>query len=137
MRIPVQRLTAFTEWSSAPLGALLEIRGHDGQSGIAMRCRLALQSQTIDALLILNGSDRGMLVEGGVRLPAIDVSDLFDIVVADPAPIELGAQHHEMRGLVCACLPGRGRLVVRARLRSAQRVYVWIRDDVRSAFTYG
>lgn len=80
MDIAVDKIAIFRTWSDAPLGAVLRIDDVFG---------LRVEYAGAPGFVILEGKDRGRL-EGGCeeppKEPALDVSELVDIVVEDADP---------------------------------------------------
>jgi hypothetical protein len=128
---PLSHLKVVPSWGDARLGALLEVRATaTAQVLVGMRCELRHHGMPVSSVLLLDGNDRGLLLErGAVAQTALDVSDIYEIAVLEPSPpIELLAQHNDLYGLVCEAEPGSGLFFVRAKLQSGHRAYVWLRD---------
>jgi hypothetical protein len=128
--VPLAKLKVFGDWTQAPLGALLQ--GHDTSAGdviLGMRCELKLSGVPLPCFLVLDGPNRGLLLEaGGVRGAALDVSSILEVRVADLALVPLTQDFFSVYGIVCEHGAGSGHFLVRAKMRSNARAFVWLRD---------
>lgn len=121
--IPLRSLKSYGDWRDAPVGALLQLGALEHQR-VCLRCQLP----TGPCLLMLDGSNRGALLESG-HGAALDVSGLAEIIVSRLAPKPFdGEKDDEAFGIVCELIPRSGRYFVRAYLESRTVAYVWLRD---------
>lgn len=127
--VPIEELKAVASCEQAPPDALLQVRGNAEIPVFAMRCEMRYGSTPSPCLLILSGSDRGLIVEGGSALrPGLDVSAFSRPAVKDPFPVQFTQDHYELAGIVCESGAGSGLFFVRGRLASNTRAYVWLRE---------
>jgi hypothetical protein len=128
--VPLAKLKVYGDWTQAPLGALLQ--GYETSQGeviVGMRCELKLSGVPLACFLVLDGSYRGLLLEaGGVREAALDVSSLLEVRVADLALTPMTQEFFSVFGIVCEHSAGSGHFLVRAKMRSNARAFVWLRD---------
>jgi hypothetical protein len=128
--VPLAKLKVYGDWAKAPLGSLLQ--GQETTGGevvIGMRCELKLSGVPLACFLVLDGPNRGMLLEaGGVRGPALDVQGMVEIRVTDWALTPFTQDFFSLYGIVCEHVAGSGHLLVRATMRGNVRAFVWLRD---------
>ena len=128
--VPLAKLKVFGNWAQAPLGALLQAKDTtDGAVIVGMRCELKVQGVPLACFLVLEGPNRGLLLEaGGVRGPALDVSSILEVRVGDLILMPFSQDFSEVYGIVCEHRPGSGHVLVRAKMQSKARAFVWLRD---------
>ena len=78
----------FSPWTSAPLGALLQMKVVGREFGlIEVRANFDLGGQKLDAILIVSGAYAGRLVtQTHLNGAAIDLRGHLDIAAEDPTP---------------------------------------------------
>jgi hypothetical protein len=128
--VPLTRLKVFGDWTQAPLGALLQAQDtSDGAVIIGMRCELKLSGVPLACFLVLDGANRGLLLEAGrVRGSALDVSSMLEVRAGDLALVPFTQDFFNVYGIVCEHGAGSGHFLVRAKMQSNTRAFVWLRD---------
>lgn len=129
--VPLDKLKIYGNWKQASVGTLLQARAVGTNATIVgLRCQMKVGAVPQSCFLVLDGADRGTLIEEGVlRDPALDVSDLLEIRVGELSPIAFSPEAHAgLFGLVCEHQAGSGHFLVRAKTRGAQRVFVSLSD---------
>ena len=126
--ITLNDLKVLPFWSEVPLGALVQATTLGGDVFVGMRCAMEMKGfSPKPCLLVLDGDDRGLLVEGeSLRAPALDVSALFEVCVADPSPRPYTAADRDNFGIVCEVTAGTGCLVTRVRTSGGARGYAYM-----------
>jgi hypothetical protein len=101
----------------------------EGAVILGMRCELKLSGVPLACFLVLDGPNRGLLLEtGGVRGPALDVSSLLEVRVGELTMVPFTQDFFHVYGIVCEHRAGSGHFLVRAKMRSNARAFVWLRD---------
>jgi hypothetical protein len=79
--VPLEELKVFGNWAHARLGAILQAQNNSDESMIVgMRCELKVTGIPLACFLVLDGPNRGLLLEAGrVRGPALDVSSMLEV----------------------------------------------------------
>jgi hypothetical protein len=128
--VPLTNLKVFGDWTKAPLGALLQAHDtSDGAAIIGMRCELKLSGVPLACFLVLEGANRGLLLEAGrVRAAALDVSSIREVRVGDLTLVPFTQNFFDLYGIVCEHRAGSGHFLVRAKMQSNTRAFVWLRD---------
>jgi hypothetical protein len=123
-------------WKQAPIGTLLQAYKADGGVLVGLRCERTIGDQLLPCFLVLDGEQRGQLLEeGAIRDAAVDVSSLLEIHVSKLSPQPFSFDPHaNMVGIICEDGAGSGHFVVRAVSRGLERVWVRISDPIGTIF---
>jgi hypothetical protein len=128
--VRLAELKVLGDWTKAPLGSLLQgLDPSEGAALLGMRCELTLSGVPLACFLVLDGPNRGLLLEaGGIRDPALDVSSMMEVRVADLTLAPFTQDFFHLYGIVCERGAGSGHFLVRAKMRGNVRAFVWLRD---------
>jgi hypothetical protein len=86
-KLPVSDIRAVADWPKAGHGRLLLINLLGHGPIIGFRCVFEVASRKNECLLIVTGPDTGKLItDAYLGGPALDVTELFEIVAVDPLP---------------------------------------------------
>jgi hypothetical protein len=83
--LPLRDVRVIANWQRASLGAVLLVQRRE-ERVIGLRCEYLVQDIKLDALLIATGDDTGkLLLASDVPGPALDVSELYELVLSSPS----------------------------------------------------